>query len=197
MKPELLRRLLPSVVGNVAAPLVAYLVLKSVVGSEVVALAISAAIPLLVTVGGFAVRRRIDPIGVVAVAGFVVMLVVLALTGGSELVLKLQEAVFTGPLGLVVLGSAVIGKPLVLVLQRYADRDPGAVPPRQRKAMTVLTVLIGALLVVHAGVLLVLALWLPTTTFVTVGRPVGWVVIAVGLLTVFGYRNRVRASVRA
>ncbi|QRP43970.1 VC0807 family protein [Amycolatopsis sp. FDAARGOS 1241] len=191
MKPELLRRLVPSLVGNVVVPLVVYLLLKPAVGSEVVALAISAAIPLLVTVGGFAVRRRVDPIGVVAVAGFVVMLIVLALTGGSELVLKLQEAVFTGPVGLVLLGSALIGKPVLLLAHRFTGREAA---PGQRKGITVMTALIGGLLTVHAGVLLVLAISLPTTTFVTVGRPVGWAVIAVGLLAVFGYRNRLRAA---
>ncbi|MFI5612170.1 VC0807 family protein [Amycolatopsis sp. NPDC051903] len=191
MKPELLRRLVPSLVGNVVVPLVVYLLLKPVVGSEVVALAISAAIPLLVTVGGFAVRRRVDPIGVVAVAGFVVMLIVLALTGGSELVLKLQEAVFTGPVGLVLLGSALIGKPVLLLVHRFTGREAA---PEQRKGITVMTGLVGGLLTVHAGVLLVLAIWLPTTTFVAVGRPVGWAVIAVGLLAVLGYRNRLRAA---
>ncbi|HWD04913.1 MAG TPA: VC0807 family protein [Amycolatopsis sp.] len=193
MKPELLRSVLP----NVVLPLAVYLLLKPVVDNEVAVLAISAAIPLLVTVGVFAIRRRVDPIGVVAVVGFVVMLTVFWLTGGNELVLKLQEAVFTGPVGLVVLGSALIGKPLLLVVHRFTGHDPAALAPQQRKALTVLTAMIGAGLAVHAGVLLALALSMSTTTFVAVGRPIGWAVIAVGALAVFAYRNRLRAAAEA
>ncbi|MEV8607560.1 VC0807 family protein [Amycolatopsis sp. NPDC051373] len=192
MKPELLRRLLPSLVLNVALPLVVYLLLKPVVGSEVVALAISAAIPLLVTVGEFAVRRRLDPVGVVAIAGFVVMLVVLGLTGGNELVLKLQEAVLTGPVGLVLIGSAVIGKPLLLLVHRFTGRP--APEPAQRRGITVMTAMIGGMLTVHAAVLLVLAIALPTATFLAEGKPVGYAVIGAGLLAMFVYRNRLRAA---
>ncbi|WP_326833720.1 VC0807 family protein [Amycolatopsis rhabdoformis] len=192
MKPELMRRLLPSLVLNIAVPLVVYLILNPVVGSEVVALAISAAIPLLVTVGEFAVRRRLDPIGVVAVVGFVVMLALLGLTGGNELVVKLQDAVLTGPLGLVLIGSAAIGKPLLLVVHRFGGARQGK--SVSRRALTVLTALIGGVLVLHAAVLLALAVSLPTTTYLAVGKPIGWAVIAAGLIAAFVYRNRVRAA---
>ncbi|MGW4488179.1 VC0807 family protein [Amycolatopsis sp. NPDC004368] len=192
MKPELLRRLLPSLVLNVAVPLGVYLILEPVVGSEVVALAISAAIPLLVTVGEFAVRRRLDPVGAVAIAGFVAMLVVLGLTGGNELVLKLQEAVLTGPLGLVLIASALIGKPLLLVVHRFAGAREGRSVPR--RALTVLTALVGGVLVLHAVVLLVLAISLPTATFLAVGKPIGWAVIAAGLVVGLVYRNRLRTA---
>ncbi|WIX78314.1 VC0807 family protein [Amycolatopsis carbonis] len=192
MKPELLRRLLPSLVLNIALPLVVYVLLKPVVGSEVVALAISAAIPLLVTVGEFAVRRRLDPVGVVAIAGFVVMLVVLGLTGGNELVLKLQDSVLTGPVGIVLLGSAVAGKPLLLLVLRFTGRPVPA--PGQRRGITVMTALLGGVLTLHAAVLLVLAISLPTTTFLAVGKPVGYAVIGAGLLAMFVYRNRLRAA---
>ncbi|WP_345630300.1 DUF3159 domain-containing protein [Rugosimonospora acidiphila] len=57
-------------------------------------------------------------------------------------------------------------------------------------AMSVLTALIGGTLFAHAVLMVVLALTMPTTTFLGAGRAVGWVLIAVGCLAVFGYRRR-------
>ncbi|MBB4684844.1 VC0807 family protein [Amycolatopsis jiangsuensis] len=196
-----LRRLMPSLVVNAVVPLVLYLLLRSSIG-EVPALAIGATIPLLVTVGEFAVRRRIDPVGVVVVAGFAVLLVVLALSGGSELVLKLRDTLLTGPIGLVFLGSALIRKPLLAALVRFATRNGAGQQSRltgaaQQRALTVQTVLIGSMLVVHALTILTLALLLPTATFLAVGQPAGWAVIALGLLASFAHRKQARARAAA
>lgn len=193
-----LRRLLPSLVLNAALPLLVYLLLSPRIG-DVPALAVGAAIPVVVTAVGFARRRRVDPIGVVAVVTFAIVLVVLALTGGNPLVLKLHDAVVTGPLGLVCLVSVAIRRPLLMVVNRMMSSRGHNTPSTltaaaQRRTQSVLTALIGTILVVHAALILTLALTLPTTTFLAVGRPVGWVVIAVGVLTIMTYRNRLKRA---
>ncbi|WP_147397459.1 VC0807 family protein [Amycolatopsis panacis] len=193
-----LRRMAPSLVVNAVVPLALYLVLRTPVG-EVPALAIGASVPLLVTVGELAVRRRIDPIGVVSIAGFTVLLVVLVLSGGSELVLKLRDTLLTGPVGIVFLGSALIGKPLLPVLMRFAGKRGAESEGRltgaaRQRALTVLTALIGGMLVLHALVILMLALLLPTATFLTVSQPAGWAVAGLGVLVCLAYRNRARAT---
>jgi hypothetical protein len=55
-------------------------------------------------------------------------------------------------------------------------RQPGV-----RRITTVSTVVIGALLVVHAVVLVVLAVSTSTSTFLAVSRPVSWLIIGGGL----------------
>ncbi|GAA3530934.1 hypothetical protein GCM10022222_12470 [Amycolatopsis ultiminotia] len=193
-----LRRLMPSLVVNAVVPLALYLLLRSPVG-EVPALAIGAAIPLLMAVGEFALRRRIDPVGVVVVAGFAVLMVVLALSGGNELVVKLRDTLLTGPVGLVFLGSVVIGKPVLalalrLAARRGAEHRSPLAGAALHRALTVQTAVIGGMLVVHALVILTLALALPTTTFLAVSQPAGWAVIALGLFASYTYRNRSRAA---
>lgn len=193
-----LRRLLPSLVLNAALPLVVYLLLSPRTG-DVPALAVGAAIPVVVTAVGFVRRRRIDPIGVLAVVTFAIVLVVLALTGGNPLVLKLHDAVVTGPLGLVCLASVVIRRPLLTVAHRMMasrghDTPSTLTGTAQQRVLSVLTALIGTILVVHAGLILTLALTLPTSTFLAVGRPIGWAVIAVGVLTIMTYRKRLKTA---
>lgn len=196
----LLRKLLPSLLLNAALPLVLYLVLSSHLG-DVPALAIGAAIPVVVTVAEFAVRRRVDPIGVFVIVAFAVVLVVLALSGGNPLVLKLHDAVVTGPLGLVCLGSVLLRRPLLLVVHQFAAKRGVAAASRhsgaaQRRALSKLTALLGAFLFLHAALILLLALTLPTSTFLAAGRPIGWAFIAVGLLCVLAFRNRLRRTPR-
>lgn len=187
-------RLVPSLLVNAALPLVAYPLVRSHVDSDVTALAIAMAVPVAVTLGGFAVRRRLDPVGAVAVVAFGIALIVLALSGGNPLVLKLQEAVVTGPLGVIFLGSVAIGRPVhLLVFRVLARRDPARTARlddrvRHRTA-NVVTTLLGTTLVLHALVLLLLALSLPTGMYLAVSRPVGLAIVAVGVAVMLWYRR--------
>jgi hypothetical protein len=188
------RRIAPSILISAVVPVVVYTVLRPHVGSDATALLVAAAVPAVFTLAKLAWRRRWDPIGVIAVCGFAIALTVLVATGGNTLVLKLHEAVVTGPLGLVLLGSAAIGKPLHLVaLRLFARRNPALArlsqAPGSRRSSTVITVLLGSMMVLHAVVLLVLALSLPTQTYLETSRPAGLVVLALGIGSLFWYRN--------
>jgi hypothetical protein len=154
-----------------------------------------ALVPLAFTLAKLAWLRRLDPIGVLAVCGFGIVLAVLLATGGNPLVLKLHEAVVTGPLGVVCLLSAAVGRPLHHVLLRLLARRNPALErmvraPGARRSSTVVTVLLGTAMVVHALVLLALALALPTTTYLAVSRPAGIAVLAVSVGSLYWYRNR-------
>ena len=194
-----LRALLPSVLVNGVVPLVAYALLRPWVGTDAVALAIGTAVPVVTTILLFAVRRRLDPIGVLAVLAYGIALLVLLLSGGNALVLKLQEAVVTGPLGLACLASVAVGRPLhevvLRVLARRNDRWREALrAPGFRRTSSALTLLVGALMTVHAAALLILALTLPTSAYLAVSRPIGWAIIAIGVAGLLFYRNRIRSS---
>jgi len=187
-----LLRLLPRIVLNAAVPLALYLLLSPTLG-DVAALAVGAAVPALATAAELLVRRRLDPVGVLALLAFVVVLVVFALTGGDPLVVKLHDAVLTGPIGLVLLASAAVRRPLLVVAgQLVRRRNPDAAIPPPR-ALAAATLIAGTVMTVHAALVLTLALALPTATFLAVARPVGWAVIAVGVLVGWVWRQRTAA----
>jgi len=179
--------MLPSLLLNAFLPLAVYAILRPFVGSDLVALLIGVIIPIVVTLVKFVVRRRLDPIGVIAIAAFILLIAVLVLTGGNPLVLKLHEAIFTGPLGLIALVSAAIGRPLL-----------GLIPPLRRsmrqRQLAVLTALVGGTLVLHCLVVLVLALALPTTEFLAIGRVGGIAVVFAGFLGIRAYRVHLRRA---
>lgn len=188
-------RMAASVVVNAGLPLLVYTLLRPHVGSDAAALAIGAAIPVTATVAVFAWRRWIDPIGVLSVAGFCVALIVLAFSGGNALVLELQDSLITGPIGLVCLLSAAVRRPLHLVLMRFLARNNPGWEQRLRspgllRTSIVVTALVGAMLVLHALALLVLALVEPTATFLALSRPIGLAIIGAGVAVLLWYRNR-------
>jgi hypothetical protein len=195
----LLPRAALTIVLNIVVPFVVYALVRPRVGSDALALAIGASIPVAVTAVGFVVRRRLDPVGVAAILSAAVAFIVLLLTGDNPLALKLQDALITGPLGLVGLVSVLVRRPLLEYVRRLTaargQRAPSALRGAAlQHAMSVLTALIGGTLLAHAVLMVVLALTMSTTTFLGVGRAAGWVLIAAGLLAVFVYRKRMGAG---
>jgi hypothetical protein len=174
-------------VVNLAAPVLIYLLLRPHLHSDITALVIGAAIPILYTAVVFVWRRRVDAIGVVAIVCFVIGLLLAIATGGNELVFKLREDIWTGPLGLACLISLAVRRPLVfVVLQVIARRNTQIAEriqrPQARRVGTVSTGVIGAILLVHAVLLVILALTTSTTTFLSLSRPISLVVVGGGLV---------------
>jgi hypothetical protein len=195
----MLRRLAPSILVSGVVPLVVYAVVRPHVGDDATALLAGATVPAAYTLAKLAWRRRLDPIGVLGVLAFGIGVLVLVASGGSPLVLKLQDAVVTGPLGVVCLASVAIGRPLHLTVFRLlARRNPSfervVHAPGSRRSSTVITALLGSMMVAHALVLLVLALSLPTASFLAVSRPVGLAVLGVGVVALVRYRNQRRRA---
>lgn len=115
---------LPAVAARLGAiivvPVLAYLLLRPQVGSDAAALAIAGAIPAAWTLARLAWRRRVDPIGGLAVVGFGIALLLAALSGGDALLLKVREAPLTGAIGVVFLLSAAVRRPLLPGLLRLS-----------------------------------------------------------------------------
>jgi hypothetical protein len=193
-QPVQLRRFLPSIAFNAVVPLVVYMVVRPYFADDVTALVIAGAIPLLITIGGFVVRRKLDVVGVSSVVGFVVAVAAQVLTGGDGLIVKVQGVIVTGPVGVLLLLSALVGRPLVgVVFQLLARRNPALRRPTRGRALA-LTLVFGGMFTLHAVVTVVLALALPTTVFLAVSHPVGLSIIAVGLGVVFLMRRRWNAA---
>lgn len=189
--------LLVSLVISAVLPVLAYLLLRPRVHSDVTALVIAAAIPAAWTAGRLLLRRRLDPIGIIAVAGFAFGLLLLAATGGNELAFKLREDIWTGPLGLACLISVAVRRPLFLLALQVAARRNDRVAERIRnpatpRIATVSTVVIGLILLVHALILVVLALAASTATFLALSRPVSWLTVGCGLAGLVWWIRRQR-----
>jgi hypothetical protein len=197
-----IRRLAPSLLINAAVPLAGYELLRPHVSSDVIALAAGAAIPVVFTIGRFLVRHRVDPVGVLAVAGFGLALLITVLTGGNELVIKLRVAALTTTVGLVFLGSLLARRPAHLLVMRTVARRRGlpgwsAADPRQRRVATVVTAVVAVSSLLHASLIVVLALVLPTGVFLAVSRPVGWLILAATVGGLLWYRRRRLAAATA
>ncbi len=180
-------------------PVVIYLLLRRVVGTDTVALAITAALPTAWVVTMFAWRRQVEWIGVLVVAIFLIVMGLTVLSGGSSLPLKLRNAGFAGVLGLICVVSVLVRRPLpILLLQIRARRDPELADGLERMshnkplvhALAVITALVGITLLVSAAVQTILALTLSTTEFVGSTPVVRWIIYAAGAIPIVWYLRR-------
>ena len=168
------------------APVVSYVVVRPQVDSDVAALAIAWFIPVLWTLISSLWRRRLNVLGMVGVATYGLTLGISIFTTAGALPLKLHHALVGGVVGLVFLGSVAVGRPiLLLVARRVADnsRRQAAINrqlegPGVRQSMTRLTQYIGVVALIDATLQAVLALSLPTSTFLVATTVVHIVVVA-------------------
>jgi hypothetical protein len=182
------RALAPQILTGGVAPFVVYQICRHAGVADATALALSSVPPALSVVGSWAWRKRLDPIGTIALMSIGAGLVSMAVFNGSELMLKMRESVITGLFGFVCLVSLVAPvKPAMFVMGRAltggADRsrmvefDALWDQPPARRVFVVLTAVWGVALVGEAGARAVLALTLSTGTFLAVTPVLGWSVI--------------------
>ena len=182
------RALAPQIFTGGVAPLAVYVVARHAGLSDAAALALSSVPPALSVVGSWVWRRRLDPIGAIALVSIVAGLVAMAALGGNELMLKIRDSVVTGLFGLVCLVSLALPvKPAIFVMgraltsgqgpHRLAEFDGLWDEPRARRVFAVLTAAWGVGLVGEAAARAVLALTLPTGPFLAVTPVLGWTVI--------------------
>ena len=145
---------------NFALPFLIYDHWRSSLG-DVKALMASSAPPILWSVVEFARVRRVDALSILVVGGIVLSLLAF-LGGGGVKFLQLRENLVNGVIGLIFLGSAAIGKPVIYELAKASMRrgSPGGAAELEslrdnvhfRRTMTVMTLVWGVTLVVMCGV---------------------------------------------
>lgn len=169
---------------------------------EAQALMVSSGPPIIWSIIEFARRRRIDALSMLVLAGIGLSLL-LYLGGGSVRFLQLREKLVTALIGLVFLGSAAIGRPLIYylaraTLQRRGSSDLAAFEARKdnvhfRRAMTLMTLVWGAGLVAEAALAAALVLVLSVRQYLIVGPIVGYGTMgALGLWTFLYSRRKQR-----
>jgi len=208
---RLRRNLLPmalDIVMNIVLPVMIYDRVTPHWG-EVRGLLASSIPPIVVAIVGFAWRRRIDALSLLVLLGIALSL--LAMVGvGSARMLQLREHMVTVVIGLVFLGSAAIGRPLIYELARAQTvRRSGAEGgvafdalrerPAFRRAMTFMTIVWGFGLVGSAilacGLIFLLSVHqtlivLPILSYATMGGLGLWTFLYVRLMR----RRRARAE---
>ena len=177
-------------------PLAAYLLIRAAIGSATGALAITEAVPAtwLLIVG--VARRRLDPIAVVSTVTVAIAFAAYALTGGDALALKLRRGAVTGTIGIAALASVAVGRPLLLVAaehvaklnpQRQHEIEVRLAEVDRRRAVTILTAIIGLTFTIDGATQIVLALTVPTGSFVPDSTAARIVVLATGLIATIWY----------
>jgi len=151
-------------------PLPVYFALLSYT-NVITALAAASAIPVVHTLALFAWRRQVNWLGVLAIIGFAGGLMT-ALLGGGVLSLKIYGSVITAALGAVFLLSAAVKRPfLVAIVNSLNIGDPQRFEkPLVRRRATVITIGFGVVFLYDAITHVVLALTLPTDTYVVADR---------------------------
>jgi hypothetical protein len=169
-------------VANIVLPYLVYIETVNRMG-QVHAL-LAASLPPIVWSGiEFARKRRVDAVSMLVLTGIVLSLLAF-LGGGSVRFLQLREKLVTGVIGLIFLGSAAIGRPLIYQLarermlqksQREAEEfEKLREHQRFRRSMTVMTLVWGFGLVAEAAVACVLVFSISVQRFLVVGPVVGY-----------------------
>jgi intracellular septation protein A len=177
-----------SALRSLAVPAVStavYFVVRPFVDSDAGALAVAGAVPAAYTIAIAVLARRVALMAVLSSIAFALGCLISLLADGSSLPLKLNEAAVTFVLGLLLLGAVLVGRPLAI---GRTLKVPHADPRLDAN----LSVVVGAFLVLHALLHVMLAVTLSTATFVTVGRAMSWGTIGVGAVGLYAYLRRVR-----
>lgn len=201
------RALAPQLAAGGLAPFLVYQLAHRNGLADATSLALASIVPALWVLGNWAWRRRLEVIPGLALFGITVGVIGVVALHGSEMVLKMRESLITGTLGLVFLISlAVSDRPAVYHLGRAmasgqgagarADFDTLWGEERARRVVHVLTIVWGIGLFGEAVLRALLALTLPTGTFLALTPVVGWVIIGslMWFTVVFIRNNRARAE---
>jgi hypothetical protein len=189
--------------AGLLVPLVVYLVIRALIGSATGALAITEAGPAAWLVYTGITRRRLDPIAVLSTLTVAIALAAYALSGGDPLALKLRRGAVTGTLGLAWLVSLALRRPLLLALAEHAAKlnpEHGAeiearlARPGARRAMTILTAMIGVTFTLDGLTQVALALTVPTGSFVADSTAARILVLGTGFVVTARYVRQRRLT---
>jgi hypothetical protein len=109
-------RLAPELGANFLAPYLVYELLDGRYG-DTTALILSAFPPLIWSAYELIKTRRLDAVSILVVAGILFTVAATAM-GGSVRLIQIRDALVTGAIGLMFLGSLVLEKPMIFYLAR-------------------------------------------------------------------------------
>lgn len=191
---------------NFILPFVIYSYAEAPLG-EVRALLASSVPPILWSLVEFVRHRRIDAVSMLVLAGIVLSLLAM-LGGGGVKFLQLREKLVTGVIGLVFLGSALIGRPLIYELARASmlrkSQEEAAefaalqIHAAFRRTMMVMTLVWGLGLIADVAIGVALVMTISVRAYLIVNPILGYGTMgALGLWTFwYGRRQKRRGEAR-
>jgi hypothetical protein len=193
-------RVLLEALVNFVLPFAIYNFAEAPLG-DVRALLASSVPPILWSMVEFARHRRVDALSVLVVSGIVLSLLAMA-GGGGVRFLQLREKLVTGAIGLVFLGSALIGKPLIYELaratmRRKSEGEAQAFEALQvhasfRRTMTVMTLVWAFGLLADVAIAVMLVFTLSIREYLIVNPILGYGTMGALSLWTFLYARRAR-----
>lgn len=190
---------------NFALPFVIFTLAKPHLG-DTWALIAAAGPPMVWTITELILHRRLDALALIALAGLSLSLLGFA-GGGDAKLIQLRERLVMPIIGLVFLGSAAIGRPLIYQLARAATRRRSAADMtafealhddgRFRRAMLTTTLAWGfgllAVCVFSCGLVFAVSIRL----YLLVSAPIGYGTLGLLTLWTFWYVRRAKQSAQA
>jgi hypothetical protein len=178
-----LRAMAPSTVFGAIVPLAVYYVVRRHVSGDATALAIAGAFPAAWVLVELARKRTLDAIGSITLFGFLAGIAASYAMGGDAFVLKVRDSAFTALFGLVCLVSLASHRPMMFHLgkalsagddkDRRAAYDELLALPMARRTFAIITAAWGFGLLIEAAARVLLAVTLPTGTFLAVSPVIG------------------------
>ena len=179
-------------------PYVVFTLLKGRLG-DVGALLASSIPPIFWSIVTFLMNRKIDAIAILVLLGIALSLLAF-LGGGGVRALQLRESLVTGLVGLIFLGSAAIGRPIILLLavagaRRESEEAANKIASRQddpalRRVMTLATLVWGAGLIATCAICCLLVMVLTIPQFLLVNGPVNYIILGGLAAWTFWYMRR-------
>jgi hypothetical protein len=183
---------------NLVSPYLIYRFARHDLG-DVRALMASSAPPIAWSLIEFARKRRIDAMSALVLGGIGLSLLAFV-GGGSVRFLQLRENLVTGLIGLIFVGSAAIGRPLIYelaraTLVRRSASEAESFTAMQgnihfRRMMTVMTLVWGAGMTLSAAVACLLVFAMSISEYLIVGPVVGYATVGVLVLWSVWYSRR-------
>jgi hypothetical protein len=168
----------PSTVFGALIPLAVYYGVRHHVSGDATALAIAGAFPAGWVGVEWLRKRSLDAIGSITLFGFLAGIATSYVLGGNAFVLKVRDSAFTALFGLVCLASLSWHKPAMFHIgkalsagddgERRTAYDDMFLLPTARRTFLVITAVWGVGLVLEAAARILLAVALPTGTFLAV-----------------------------
>jgi hypothetical protein len=178
-----LRAMAPSTIFGALIPLGVYYGVRSHVANDATALVIAGAFPAAWVLVELARKRTLDAIGSITLFGFLAGIAASYALGGNAFVLKVRDSAFTGLFGLVCLLSLSWHRPAMFhigkALSAGDDKDRRKAYdelfelPTSRRTFLIITTVWGVGLLLEATVRILLAVALPTGTFLAVSPVLG------------------------
>jgi hypothetical protein len=203
-----IRALLPTLAFDIAGTMAVYYLLLPYFGSTSVWPVLGASlVPLISNAYNFSRRRSFDVVGIIVLIGLLVG-VIPAVMGGSQRLLLVRESFVTGLIGLVLLLSAVLHRPLAYYVIREFLTANEALPHERwdtlwregyfRHTIRGITIFWGALLLGEFVARAFMALRM-NVAFVLGAAPVLFTILLLiaGLFTAFWLAHAIRVALSA